>query len=44
MYIKTSQSLFAGNIEGELTVFLLKKLISYRDWTTMRRSLNKVLI
>lgn len=25
MYIKNSQSLFAGNSEGELTVFLLKK-------------------
>lgn len=43
MYIKNSQSLFAGNIQGELTVFLLKKLISYSDWTTMRRGI-KVLI
>lgn len=43
MYIKNSQSLFAGNIEGELTVFLFKKAVSYSDWTTTR-SLNKVLI
>lgn len=44
MYIKNSQSLFAGNSEGELTVFLLKKPISYTDWTAMRRSHKKVLI
>lgn len=42
--IKNSQSLFAGNSEGELTVFLLKKPISYTDWTAMRRSLKKALI
>lgn len=44
MYIKNSQFLFASNIEGELTAFLLKKLVSYSDRTTMRRILNKVLI
>lgn len=44
MYIKNSQFLFAGNSEGELTVFLLKMLISYSDWTTMRRTLKKALI
>lgn len=31
MYIKNSQSLFAGNIEGELTAFLLKRLLQWLD-------------